>query len=107
MAEPGPFDKYQSPWFSMRESQNIDDRQNEPWPWHGLSKDILGRGSPTLQKTLEVALGLADPEIPPVTRLGRDLGAGDVAPITDSELMKFMLDIEAMNPYNPKTAKGK
>jgi hypothetical protein len=99
MAE-GPFDKYQGPWQRLRESPNVDDRRDEPWPWHELSKDIIGRGTPTLQRTTEYAVDrLLPPEIPPITsRLQQQAGTGDVSPISSEELMKFLLEIESMNP---------
>lgn len=103
MAEPGPFDKYQSPWFSMRERKDIEDRRDDPWPWHRLSQPF--QITPTLGTSAQWSADYLNRDnIPPITsRLQQEAGAGDVSPITDSELMKFMLDIEAMNPYNPKT----
>jgi hypothetical protein len=106
MAEPGPFDKFQSPWYSMRERQDIEDRRNEPWPW--MDTKQLPQTATTEVLLQQLAAAAERENIPPITnRLQQAAGAGDVSPITDTELMKFILDIEAMNPYNPKTSARK
>lgn len=97
----GPFDRYQSPWFSLRESQNIDDRRDDPWPWHTISNASREEDNltPTRETIVDRINGIVLPEdIPPVTRLSRDAGASDVEPISKEELLKFLINIESMNP---------
>lgn len=104
MAE-GPFDKYLSPWDKIRRSDNVDDRRDDPWPWHKIEGK---EGSPTHEQYIEnivAAIKKGDPYIPAMTALSRDAGARDISPIPAEELIKFLINIDQMNPdRNPVVA---
>jgi len=100
------FDRYLSPWDRMRRSENVVDRRDERWP----TTDVGGTQSELPQslrpmERLERVLD-ANPEIPAVTRLSRDAGAGNVAPLSPQEVLKFILDVDALNP-SPATTPPK
>lgn len=88
-------------WEQLRESQNVEDRTNEPWPWHPVGAK---KKDPVMMPTMEYAESLKqskNPQVPMATPLAQQLGAMQVAPPTDSEMMRFITDIEMMNPYEP------
>lgn len=80
-------------------SGQIEDRRDDPWPWHSLAttkrEDLM---TPTAKTVMDRINSIVTPEdIPPVTRLTRDLGAHDIGPLSKEEVLKFILDIEMMN----------
>ena len=108
MAGEGPFDKYLSPFARMRPSNNVEDRREEAFPWHSLGARTNQENNmtPTGKTVMDRINGIVTPEdIPPVTKMSRDLGARDVGPISKEELLKFITSIEMMNPYEPTKRK--
>lgn len=105
MAE-GPFDKYLSPWDKIRQSSNVEDRRDDPWPWHKISTtEQQFRSTPTVPELIGLIQKDIDKEnIPPVTSLSRDAGARDVSPITSEELLRFLLQVDSHNP-DPKVTR--
>jgi len=75
----------------------IEDRRDDPWPWHQLGAilrdPIQTVGNPPPPE--------ADRTLEPMSSLAMQLGAKQIAPLTPAEMMKFMMDIEMMNPYEP------
>ena len=89
------------PWYPVRGSDNVEDRRDEPWPWHGVTKTHPGM-TMTTPAVSDMVMGQVESEtVPPLTALGRQLGARDVAKPTDQDVIKFLLDIENMNPEPP------
>lgn len=83
-----------SPWY---EGGQVEDRRNEPWPWHQLSND---KQSLTAREGME-AYSALNPELPPTTPLGVAAGVNDVKPPDSAELLKFLIDIEMANAGPP------
>lgn len=98
---PGPFDKY-LPWYAQGEgSPNVEDRTDLPWAelTNGMKPQM---GSETVDSLADrVASAVQSNSVPPVTALGRDLGARDVGPVTPEELIKFLIDVDSYNPDPP------
>lgn len=87
----GPFDAYLSEYDKMRASQNIEDRTNDPWPWHPASPNIPQQ-STTAAHDLDLLLAhLQMNDVPPVTALSRDLGARDIGPLSKEEVLKYLM----------------
>lgn len=95
----GPFDKFLGPWDKMRQSEGFEDRRDDPWPWHSFATPQRERDAltPTDETVMNRIEGILPPDIPPMTRLGRDLGAQDVGKIEPQELLKFLINIDALN----------
>ena len=83
----------------MRGSDNVEDRRDEPWPWHGVTKQYPAQTMTTQAISDQVLGNLENETVPPMNRLASALGARDVTKPTDQDVIKFLLDIERMNPY--------
>lgn len=105
----GPFDRFLSPYDKMTPSPNVVSREND-FQWDELDRPLPPPiGTPTNDAILEALDSIMrerNPHIPAITnRLQMDAGTGDVSAITDDELMKFILNIDAMNPDPTSTAR--
>ena len=80
---------------------NVDDRRDEPWPWHELGAKLK---DPQQSVGIKPAME-ADRSLEPVSPLAMQLGAMQVAHPTPEEMMRFLTEIEMMNPYEPKKRK--
>lgn len=77
---------------------NVEDRRDDPWPWHELGAKLKDP-----QQSVGTAPPIdADRTLEPISPLAMQLGATQVAPPTTEEMMKFITDIEMMNPYEPR-----
>lgn len=97
----GPFDAYLSEYDKMRASQNVEDRTGDPWPWHAVTQ-AEPKQSITDKHALDLLIAnLRMSEIPPVTRLSRDLGARDVEAPSKEEVLRYLMHNAGTGP-DPK-----
>ncbi len=95
------FDERFGPWFGMRERKDIEDRREEPFPWHGVTKREPEQ-SLTANTLSEYILGnLENVRQPEYSPLGVAAGLRDIRPMPDQDVIKFLLDVDKLNPDPP------
>lgn len=100
----GPFDAYLSPYDKMRQSPDVEDRRDTPWPWYPGVKDP--QQTMTAANELDQLMAvLSGQEIPPVTALSRALGARDIGPLSKEDVLKYLMENASTGP-DPATIKG-
>lgn len=95
------FNERFGPWFGMRERQDIDDRRDDPYPWHSVTKREPEQTmtGPALSDQILGSLSTVDQ--PPLTPLGVAAGMRDAQPMPDQDVIKFLLDVDQLNPDPP------
>lgn len=84
------------PWENLRQSPNVEDRREDPWPW------LVPNGVPTMtpsavENVTSLGAALQGEQLPPITNLSKEMGVGDMKPIAPEELLKFLLTVDALN----------
>jgi len=79
----------------------LDNRVGEQWPTANLGRDVetLPQTPTEEHKTDVLRRAMAPPPIP--DQLAISAGVNDVKPITDQELLKWIIENDMTAPYQP------
>jgi hypothetical protein len=78
----------------------LDDRRNEPWPTVDLGRDVEYLPQTPTEAAKNDALRNAMAPFPPITPMALQAGVNDIKPISDQELLMWIINNAATMPYS-------